>query len=230
MNYSINKTSFGYFLIKDNDSVSRTEGKGNFWDPFLKKCFDSLESDDIFIEIGAHNGFHSIYVSKKCKKVICFEPQYKNFLNIQANILLNDAWNVEAYNFALYDKETKMKLGDGQRGVNNKDKDILFVDYNNTEPASLYLEEDKENGYIQAKTLDSFNFSRVDYIDLDAERCDYKVLLGGVETIKKCRPVINFEVSERCNDKYLDFFKKLNYEVRGLTPSDYLATPLNQNV
>lgn len=227
MNYTIYNNVFGNFLVHGNDSVSKQEGGGGFWDVFLKEHFDKIRPDDIFVEIGAHNGFHSIYVSKKCKKVICFEPQYKNFLNIHANILLNDAWNVEAHNFALYDKEIKMKLGDGQNGVDNKNKNILFVDYNIAGPASLFLEEDQENGYIQAKTFDSFNFSRVDYIDLDAEKCDYKVLLGGVETIKKCRPVINFEVSERCNDKYLDFFKKLNYEVRGLTSSDYLATPLN---
>lgn len=227
MNYSINKSVFGNFLVHGNDSVSKQEGGGGFWDVFLKEYFDQLKPDDVFVEIGAHNGFHSIYVSKKCKKVICFEPQYKNFLNIQANILLNDAWNVDAYNFALYDKEIKMKLGDGQNGVDNKNKDILFVDYNIAGPASLFLEEDQENGYIQAKTLDSFNFPRVDYIDLDAEKCDYKVLLGGVETIKKYRPVINFEVFERFNDKYLEFFKKLNYEVRSLTPNDYLAIPLN---
>jgi hypothetical protein len=42
-------------------------------------------------------------------------------------------------------------------------------------------------------TLDSFDFENVDYIKIDVEGFEKKVLLGGARTIERCNPVIVIE-------------------------------------
>jgi hypothetical protein len=42
-------------------------------------------------------------------------------------------------------------------------------------------------------TLDGFDFQDVDYIKIDVEGFEKKVLLGGVRTIERCNPVIVIE-------------------------------------
>ena len=73
------------------------------------QIYKNLNSNSIFIDIGANNGLHSLYVSDNFKcKVICYEPHpvpfeilKKRFKNIK---------NVKIYNLAVSDETSQTNL------------------------------------------------------------------------------------------------------------------------
>jgi hypothetical protein len=64
------------------------------------------------------------------------------------------------------------------------------------DPASLGA------GSVQIKTLDSYNFPAVDYIKMDCEGFEYKVILGAEQTIRRCKPIL--VVEQKPHDAYSD--------------------------
>lgn len=48
-------------------------------------------------------------------------------------------------------------------------------------------------GSIQALTIDSLNLDTLDFIMLDVEGAEFRALKGGLETIQRCRPIIQIE-------------------------------------
>jgi FkbM family methyltransferase len=207
-------TPFGKFILDPEDGVCRVIKTGEFWDEWLKEYLDQLGPQDVMIDAGAHIAFHTVYAASRCKHVHCFEPQTVNYDRILQNIELNNLTNVTPYNFALYNKETRMFIdGRAQSSIN----------YSASQACSLSLKEN-EAGDIQTKTLDSFGLENVTFIKVDAEFTDLEVLMGGVETIKKCRPLIIFEYSMH-DQAHMRFFKELNYSVKEITACNFIARP-----
>jgi len=76
----------------------------NVW--LIKEYFQhglKINNEDIIIDIGAHIGLFSLYVSQYCKKgkIFCFEPIKNNFELLEENIMLNKIKNVFPYNVAV---------------------------------------------------------------------------------------------------------------------------------
>jgi FkbM family methyltransferase len=53
----------------------------------------SEQGCDLFLDIGAHKGLYSLIVDHKrlARRIVAFEPDLRNWRNLQANLLLNDA-------------------------------------------------------------------------------------------------------------------------------------------
>ena len=61
-------TEWGYFY-DTNDAIIHRLKEGAFWDVFLKDIYDKhLNRNCIVIDVGAHVGLHSIYLSKLCNR------------------------------------------------------------------------------------------------------------------------------------------------------------------
>jgi FkbM family methyltransferase len=68
---------------------------------------------DIVVDIGAHIGLYTIISSKRVGangKVVAIEAHPSNFEMLKSNIKLNQLTNVTPLNYAVYSKETKIKL------------------------------------------------------------------------------------------------------------------------
>ena len=79
---------------------------------------------------------------------------------------------------------------------------------------------DKEKTTVDLRTLDSFNFTDVDYIKIDVEGDELAVLQGSTETLSRCRPLIVMEqnkVVEQTNKglefQALEWLTKNNYKI-----------------
>jgi len=159
----------------------------------VKKCKTKRRA----IDIGAHLGVMSIRLAKEFDVVESFEPLFGEYLEI------NTKGKVNIHPYALGSKEKAkmtMRVGQYHSGMSN------IVEDDVRETTQTYKD-------INLTTLDSFNFTDVDLIKIDAEYYEWPALKGAQKTIENNRPVIMIEVHNEYKDRnhiftYLD---SINY-------------------
>lgn len=122
------------------------------------------------VDGGAHVGSWSRYLAEQFDVVVGFEPNEGNYECAVANTAR--LGNVAMFNVALGDAKG---LG-GMRPGNNS--------------GCWHLSDGDD---IAIGTLDSLNLQDVDYLKLDVEGYEGRVILGALETIERCRPVVQVE-------------------------------------
>jgi FkbM family methyltransferase len=122
---------------------------------------------DIFVDVGAAFGFYTILGSKRVGlrgKVVAIESQPNNFEMLTHNIKLNKLTNVIPLNYAVYSKETKLKL------------------YSNYSVMPQRTEEKNKEKFVEvnADTLDNLlqqnGISEINWIKIDVEGAELEVL------------------------------------------------------
>lgn len=108
--------TFDFHVHKGVDQyVSGDLIRNKIWEPFETEVFRRLCTPGDFVaDIGANIGWYSVIASQllgPSGKVASFEPSAKNFSVLQKNSLASTGLaKIEAFNFALSDKETNSKL------------------------------------------------------------------------------------------------------------------------
>ena len=138
-----------------------------------------FEPGGVFVNIGANVGAYAHSFINLASQVICFEPQDEVFECLEHNIGCYK--NVKLY---------KDALSDHVHGYN------MMINSDNT--AASFIKHTTSSHY-QTKTLDMFDLERVDFILMDCEGSEFNILQGGIDTIKRSKPIIVTEV----NDYYL---------------------------
>ena len=139
-------------------------------------------------------------------------PMSKDFNNVKSfdyrDRILDKANNVKYFQYALGDKEADVKAFKG-----------VIAESREGVASSIVLQ----------KTLDSFNFEDVDYIKIDVEGHELKVLKGAINTINKCSPLIVVEENgsaEKWNkgieNEALNYLQELGYKIVAQNRNDYI--------
>ena len=158
---------------------------------------------DVFIDVGAHVGKYALRVAKIVGEqglVIAIEPHPDNYRALIQGIQLNNLKNVIPLNIAAYDKECELKLY------------IAPVATMHTVTHNL------GRGYIKvrARPLDDvlrdIGIRRVDWVKIDVEGAELKVLRGLRATLKEQHPRLIIETWPENRSQILDFMKKYNYK------------------
>ena len=135
----------------------------------------------IALDIGANVGLWSRSLCKNFNTVLAFEP-----VAIFRECLIRNvsADNLQVKNFALGDKRTQatMIITEGNTG------------HTHIDPATL------GTGETEVYRLDDLDLDEVDYIKMDCEGYEYRILQGAEETIRRCRPVV--VVEQKPHDAY----------------------------
>ena len=73
---------------------------------------------------------------------------------------------------------------------------------------------------------------RLDYLKIDVENMEEKVLSGEKNTIKKCKPIIQIEILKSDSKKISDIISKLGYTVLNFNDplQDFLCVPTDDPV
>lgn len=73
-----------------------------------------------------------------------------------------------------------------------------------------------EKRVVEVKTLDSFNLNDVDLIKIDVEGHEKRVLVGSLDTISRCKPILLIEIEQRHIDydinEIFSFIENLGYQ------------------
>jgi FkbM family methyltransferase len=165
----------------------------------------------ILLDIGAHIGNHSIFLSSYFNKVFSFEP------------------NKFTYKFLKFNKEFKKNIFTFNYGAANVNRNMIMshnannlgankiIDKKLTSPISSGIYSFKNKDYNMAifKRFDDLKFlkkERIGAIKLDLENYEIEALLGMKNLIIKNKPVIIFENSFNNNDKKIyDFLMNIGY-------------------
>lgn len=153
----------------------------------IQKC---LTPDSVVLDVGANIGYYTIPISYFLKlnniQVHAFEPVSSNFDSLIKAIEKNNvAENVIANKIALGDKEGTIDIIKTEKG--NSGNAVLSI--NNED-----FKVDCEREEIQMITLDQYmeknSIHRCDFIKVDIEGAEIFFIQGGLEIIKKCKPII----------------------------------------
>lgn len=134
------------------------------------EIFKSLDDVKVVFDVGARTDTDYLDL-KPDIELHAFEPNPEFFAELQAKVGTRPA---RLNNFGLSDISGVMPYNDGRQGfVGGEEQDI------------------KEGRLLPLRTLDWYvhenDIQRIDFLKIDTEGYDFRVLLGGLEAIKRCR-------------------------------------------
>lgn len=185
--YSLNKFSALDHTILNNGILD---------DYILKNSF--LQNDEpVIIDVGANVGYISLPLAKifPNSKIYSYEPDSRVFKKLVKNLELNgDIINIFPYELALQDKDIS--------SINFYTRDLLDGDFKINMGLStlsnISLGKVKKS-IVSASTIDNqvkkLKIKHVDFIKIDVEGNELKVLKGAIKTINAFNPIIQYEFS-----------------------------------
>lgn len=224
-------TSFGDLLLDANDLIDAHIIQTGNWDAYQDTIYTKyIREDTIALDIGAHIGVCSLKMAALGATVHAFEPDPQTYPILVQNIAYNRA-NIIPYHFALGDSRKITSYGwyyPRNRGASGLVDSALY--------GSDVVQKNIQRGFgaenngvvnpVFMTTLDSLGLLHVDFIKIDTEGCDFKVLIGGESTIRRCKPVILYEAEPEVSTKIRAYIEGLGYSVTHVDKTDYLAVPL----
>lgn len=162
--------------VHDNEYISNVirTGKRFFEAEILEFARHNFSAgQQTIVDIGANIGNHALFFSAflKPQRLICFEPFPPNFALLQANLM----GRAEVVNMGLGSREK-----------------VCGMRYN-PENLGICVLDENIPGQIPVRTLDSFRLENVTLIKSDVEESHVDVLMGCLDTIRRCRPVLLIE-------------------------------------
>jgi FkbM family methyltransferase len=173
-----------YCPLNKEDFIVMTRHEDDIIERFLPK------QGDIVVDIGAHMGRYTIISSKRVGangKVVAIEAHPSNFEMLNSNIKLNQLTNVTTLNYAVYSKETKIKLylPDEESGYTMHHSimsNYVFTKY-----------KDKTGDKLSANTLDYLlqlkGITDVNWVKIDVEGAEFEVLKGAHNVLSNSKDI-----------------------------------------
>lgn len=191
---SLDNISFKIVIDPKNGFVDEVIYTNGVYEPdILQVIKNNLKSGDIFIDIGANIGQHSLFSASivgNNGRVILFEPIPKLVTQIKESLSENsEINNITIHNVA---------------ASNTKDKAKIKLRPNNIGGSSLH-HHDKDFETVTIKTIPAddllLDLPKVNLIKIDTEGHEIEVLHGLQKTLKKYTPKIIIEFSPKLNEK-----------------------------
>jgi FkbM family methyltransferase len=146
-----------------------------------RRSIDLCSKRRTALDIGANVGLWSRDLVDNFTKVVAFEPVAVFRKCLEKNV---SSANFFISPLALGDHDTQatMIITEGNSGHSHLDPNTLGT------------------GDVQVVKLDNLNIENVDYIKIDCEGYEYRVLQGAEQTVKRCRPILVIE--QKPHDAY----------------------------
>ncbi len=207
--YWLNRMTCDGFVTKEiqgSKMLLNLKDRGANCDLFLdgireEKCtqyFQSIMKPDwTIIEAGAHIGYYALQEAQQVSHVYAIEPDPKNIEALGNNIHINGYQNVTIFNMAVGDHDGIMPF--------------CKAEFSNLH--RIGRDSDKNTIPMQMMTVDSFvkkqKISKVDFVRMDVEGYELKILQGMIETIRNNKLGLFIEVHRDLLEDYGDSLDKL---------------------
>lgn len=196
---------------------------GIIQDWIATKLGEFINESGIVLDIGANAGLLTLPFAKKHVpkgKVYAFEPDMENYKQLEKNIELNVLSNAIPQFIALQDDSSIKEIEFFHRRAIDGDK-LTNRGLSTLEKISLH---NVSSDTVQCLTIDQFvkqnKLHTVDFIKIDVEGSEYRVLKGGIDSIEKFCPIIQYEYSPTIDkltnsnntNKSFSFLSELGYQ------------------
>ena len=158
---------------------------------------------DVALDVGAHVGIWTRRLTQKFKTVVAFEPVPKH----------QECWKKNMENFVKENPDwgNYTTLHNVALGHENGTATMKVPNTTNTGMASLVHEiynvrtqerwvqpgwEKFPEIQVKTRTLDSYEFEKIDFMKIDVEWFELRVLQGAEQTIRKHKPVMYVEMHD----------------------------------
>lgn len=206
-NSAIRTTNRGIWVLANDTHISRWVEQQNRLDfdvPLLERICRHINPGDTVVDVGAFIGDHTLAYARATHgvdsgRVIAIEPNPTTFECLRRNMA--GLSHVECHNIGLGDKPGEMGVAQSENA------------------GASHLKSGKG---VKIRTLDSFGLERCDFIKIDAEGMEVKILRGAEKTITSCRPTMFIEVNrgalERAGSSESELLSEIErhgYEISG---------------
>jgi len=166
---------------------------GNTFEPRMTRLFSTLiQPTDTVLDIGANIGCTTLLFSELGSHVHAFEPLGKTFALLRRNVEVNVRGNIKIHHCALGDE--------------NKNAEICFSDTNRSIAFVLdrTSRDDRGTSPITVRRLDDMlpelRIDSLNFMKIDVEGYEMRVLNGARKTLAKYNPVVEMEFVAWCLD------------------------------
>lgn len=223
--FTLEDTTFKIFLNPNNGVVDyEIFANGVFEDGVLKLIKSELRKSDIFLDVGANIGQHSIYASFFCKHVYAFEPIQRIFDQCNKSIFENNIFNISTYNYALGEKSESIPIWSSESNMGAS--------------SLMFSNNRKIEQYVKVEKLDSIyekiGIEKIDFIKIDVEGYEWNVLQGLRGVIKNNKPkiLLEFAWAHQKNSRDIpqniyDFLIENNYHIYNIGSDGYTKVKVN---
>lgn len=178
-----------YSVTSDDDYLDHIK---NGFEPVMVHLFKNLIRDtDVVLDVGANIGCTALLFGDIGNKVYAFEPSPTTFQFLEQNVSDSGLKNVCPVKMGLGDKSGEYTLT-----FSPSNRSGGFVS-NQTRASEGFTVED-----IVIRRLDdaikSLSVPKVDFIKIDVEGFEAKVLKGAEETLAEYRPTVVLELNHWC--------------------------------
>lgn len=233
------QTKYGVFTSFNNDNEMNSILNNNEIPNFdiLEILKPYISEAHLIIDIGSSIGIRPVYYSKINPSIgiYCFEPRDNLFCLLTKNLTENNILNTVLLN---------NMLGHVCGTIRLPLFDKVICDHNDIIQLGNGSIIGYENEPIHFVTLDSLKLLSCDIIFIDLRGFDYLVLLGGLNTIKKFKPIICIKYSKKYNEDIflklgifndgenmtIDFLTKIEYSIKEINDQFILAIPIIKQV
>ena len=196
------------------------------WEKYTSACLKKYIKPDMTVfEIGSNIGAHTFQIAKLLMngkgRLYSFEPTTFAFKKLERNWSLNRFNNIVLENIGLADENGVLEL---------KSSQLCFKSSWNIKDRKLCR---KHGDKIELMKLDDYveqkNIKQIDFIKMDTDGYELKILNGGKNSISKFRPIMLLEVSECLNrvghsvKELIELLKSLNYQAFSVEDESLLS-------
>ena len=183
-----------------NDTLSNEIMINGVYEKEELNLISKIIDKEIFIDVGANIGNHTLYFRNGFKKIYSFEPHPKTYKLLQLNT--EDISNIEVFNFGL----SNLK----------KNKNILFESVQNVAGESFNNENKQGRAVFFERFDDLYNFENsISFIKIDVEGNELDVLRSMKKNLENNSPIISLEFDMKDftnNNEIISFLRELGYK------------------
>ena len=183
-----------------NDSLSKEISINGVYEEEELNLISNIIDKEIFIDVGANIGNHTLYFSNTFKKIYSFEPSPKAYKLLQFNT--EDIPNIEIFNFGLSNLKKKLN--------------ILFESVKNVGSQNFRNEHKQGREVFFERFDDLYNFENsISFIKIDVEGNELDVLRSMKKNLENNSPIISLEFDMKnfsSNNEIIRFLRELGYK------------------